>query len=238
MDTFWDILAALAPINQALRILFAAAVAGVLFGAAAGLLPEFAQKKIAGRTTSGKDGGPVIVQTGAGIQINNFGNGQGAPAASPARILVTKFELEQRATGQEPILFDWRIYMTNNGGVGYAPEMTFNSLVLEKPMSPAEIADAMEKTVAFAKTGKDPSKQQQIEPKQDVWLPFKQRSVLLADLNKIKSGRSHLYVFIVLRFLDDTLPAGQYWISEYCGHADENIGNNINVCAQKTYRSN
>jgi hypothetical protein len=54
MDSFWEVAVAFASISQVARIIIGALITAVLFGAAAGFLPEAAQKKIAFQASIGE----------------------------------------------------------------------------------------------------------------------------------------------------------------------------------------
>ena len=55
-----------------------------------------------------------------------------------------------------------------------------------------------------------------------------------AEWNDIVAGKTHLYVFVVFAYRDDTLKEGEYWLHEYCGHIYKNPKEFL-ICAQKTY---
>jgi hypothetical protein len=171
MDSFWEAAAAFASISQVAGIIIGALIAAVLFGAAAGFLPEAAQKKNGFQASIGSSG-PVIVQTGSGIQINNIGSPPqpSARQSIPSRIVVTRFSLEPRNRQDANSPLDWRIYMKNRGGVGYAPHLVLSAGLPQQVLSVAEISESMATAVASAKPS-PPYNGQQIEADQEVWVP-------------------------------------------------------------------
>jgi hypothetical protein len=58
--------------------------------------------------------------------------------------------------------------------------------------------------------------------------------IAAAEWNDILAGKTHLYVFVIFAYRDDTLKEGEYWLHEYCGHIFQNP-KEFFICAQKTY---
>jgi hypothetical protein len=159
---------------------------------------------------------------------NTFSASTPAPAA--ARIVVSKFNLFQEAG--KPY-YGWNIYMANRGGLpGYAPEITMATRLTPAAPGPEETDEGMSKTRALA-LKVPPRHEQQMEIGQEQFAPVHKRLVPEADMQAVKSGEKHFYLWVALAFLDDSVAPGKFWISEYCGELQPDL-NTIRICGQKT----
>jgi hypothetical protein len=169
--------------------------------------------------------GSYSSQTTAVGSNNTFSANPSAPAA--ARIVVSKFHLFQEAD------YGWKIYMANRGGLpGYAPEITMASRLTPAALGPEETYDGMSKTRAFA-LQVPPRRERKMEIGQEQFTAVHKRLVPEGDMQAVKSGEKHLYLWVALAFLDDSLAPGKFWISEYCGELQPDL-NTTRICGQKT----
>jgi hypothetical protein len=183
-----------------------------------------------------------INQVGSGGPLTNVINSNVTVTAAPemarpvqaARIVVSKFMLSPANTSDPNSHFGWRLYMINRGTIaGYAPELTFSTVIKDHPLSDSEIDKAMESSKALA-LERPPKRSQHIEVGQEYWLEINQRVVRAEDFAAIRAGQKHLYVWTILLFADDVLPKDKFWVSEYCGTQNRDM-DSIRICAQRTY---
>jgi hypothetical protein len=159
---------------------------------------------------------------------NTLSANPSVPAA--ARIVVSDFSPVQ-AAGKP--YYDWKIRMTNRGSLpGYTPRMRVQVRLTTAALSPDETDDEMSKTRAEALV-EPPKRRQQMEVGQDQFITLQERGISAEDMQALRSGEKHLYLWVALAFLDDSVAPGKFWISEYCGELEPDL-NTIRICGQKT----
>ena len=154
--------------------------------------------------------------------------------AQASRIVVTKYLLTPVTPTDPKSDLSWQIYIMNRGAIpGYTPQFIFMPRLTDSSLTDTEIDNGMLEVIQAA-LNMPPFKKQQIEVNQETWFPINDKLVRSNDFDAIKNGQKHLYVWIVLAFTDDALPANKFWISEFCGTQSGDI-TSIQICRQRTY---
>jgi hypothetical protein len=154
--------------------------------------------------------------------------------AAASRIVVTKYLLTPVVPTDPKSDLSWQIYMMNRGPIpGYTPQFIFMPRLTDSILTEAEIDNGMLEVIQAA-LKMTTLKRQQIEVNQETWFTINDRLVRSNDFYAVKNGQKHLYVWIVLAFTDETLPANKFWISEFCGTQSGDI-TSIQICRQRTY---
>lgn len=133
-------------------------------------------------------------------------------------------------------LHDIRIYQVNRGLLdGYTPIITHAVALGPSNKLRSDIDKALKRArdKAFSKIGGWPSKKKTIEANDQFWTDI--GAIDDASWKAIQSEQSVLYLVVIQTFVDDSLPNGTVWVSEYVGV----IGKDqtaVNVLQQRTYK--
>lgn len=138
-----------------------------------------------------------------------------------SRIVVSKFVIKQFDAADNPNNgYQIDLHMINRGNIpGYAPVNNFSFRSVEKPPTDTEIEEEMGKVIKLAlqqfPTRKDHNREQlEVGVEHFTMLPS---GLTKESYTMISSGQKVFYLFVALTYYDDSLPMGQFWVSEFCG---------------------
>lgn len=133
-----------------------------------------------------------------------------------SRIVVSKFVFKEIANTKNVYRID--LHMINRGNIpGYAPVNTFSFWHVEKSLMDTEIDEEMGKVIKRAlqqaPVRTDNREQIEVGPEYYMTLPHE---FSMEYYKTISDGQKVFYLFVVSTYYDDSLPIGQFWVSEFC----------------------
>lgn len=150
-----------------------------------------------------------------------------------ARFAVTRFEvvpMSQDVNGPWII----NLYYKNNGNIiGYAPIVTSNLTITDNPLSEDDLNKFKKIVLDDSLSAKAAYKAQQVEINQEYWFTLP-HTIARADWDAVRAGKKKLYLAAVSKYQDDAIPAGAFWISEFCGMQTDNT-DTTQICGFRTY---
>ena len=151
--------------------------------------------------------------------------GPALPEAPHSRIVVSKFIINRFDAHDANSGYQILLYMINRGNLpGYTPVSNFSFWSVEKRSSDMEIDEEMSKIVKLAlhqfPTRTDDREQLEVGVEHHAMLPS---GLTPNAYTMISSGQKIFYLFVVLTYYDDSLPVGQFWVSEFCGWQSKDL---------------
>jgi hypothetical protein len=143
-----------------------------------------------------------------------------------SRIVVSKFVIRRFDT-QDSAKTGYQIdlHMINRGNIpGYAPVNNFSFWSVEKAPSDTEIDKEMDKVIKLA-LQQSPVR---IQDREQIEVGADYYTLLPSGLTPeaytmISSGQKTFYLFVALTYYDDSLPMGQFWVSEFCAWQSKDL---------------
>lgn len=143
-----------------------------------------------------------------------------------SRIVVSKFVIKPFNRDNNPNNgHQIDLHMINRGNIpGYAPVNNFSFKSVEKPPTDTEIEEEMGKVIKLAlrqfPMRKDDREQFEVGVEHFMMLPS---GITKEAYTMISTGQKLFYLFVVLTYYDDSLPMGQFWVSEFCGWQGKDV---------------
>jgi hypothetical protein len=144
-----------------------------------------------------------------------------------SRITVSKFLFKPTDPAKPNAGYEIDLYMVNKGNIpGRAPTSTVAFNTVDGLMSPADVDAEMAKVVQLATEKPPPTSEDRVEIDVGVegWQTLP-RGVTEDARKAIASGEKRFYLFVALTYSDNTLAAGQYWLSEFCASQSKDFSN-------------